>query len=344
MGCERIPSRCLRIWWPLRGLMLVVWSTLVAGGLRAAIAADALPLSLSQDQPVVSVSAEALLLWRNGLPGRPLYFESANPSVVPLDAGDVQPGLGAGPRFRIDLQPSADAGWEFNYFNVQTFSGSRTITSPASELEQDNIFGFLYPDVDFAEAVSSAGIQSFELNRRVRLDRFDGQWLYGFRWVEWNDQLAISDTTLTGTLTGSDFFRSSTYDSLYGAQAGLDLVLLGSRDRAWIEGLGKAGIYYNNASQNSFVDSVSTDQKIRSTSASADLTSFFGELGFTGCVRLGEYWTARAGFTMFWLGNGTAAADQLSVNNLFSDQTVAGIENGADVFLYGVNLGLQAAW
>ena len=110
------------------------------------------------------------------------------------------------------------------------------------------------------------------------------------------------------------------------------------------EGVGKAGVYYDRAVQRSFVNSISTDQIIRSTAATADLTSFFGELGFTGCVRLTEHWVARTGFTMFWLGNGTAAADQFSANNLFSDDVVTGIDSGAGVFLYGVNLGLEASW
>jgi hypothetical protein len=295
-------------------------------------------------RPAVSGSVESLLLWRGGLPDRPLYFDVASPSVVPLDAAMVNPSMAAGPRFRIDLSPSGDGAWEFNYFTVQNFGGSRSAVSPAGDLEQDNIFGFLFPDVTSAQAVSSAGIQSFELNRRERLEWFDGDFIYGFRWVEWNDRLAVSDTTVTGTLTGADLFIANTFDSLYGGQIGLDMLLFGNRDRAWIEGLGKAGVYYNNASQSSFVDSVSTDQIVRSTSASADLTSFFGELGFTGCVRLGEHWTARAGFTMFWLGNGTAAADQLSVNNLYSNTIVSGIKNGDTVFLYGLNLGLAAAW
>lgn len=301
------------------------------------------PLDLST-RPQATATVEALLLWRDGLPDRPLYFDNANPSIVPLDAGMITTGMAAGPRYRIDLSPTGEGAWEFNYFNVQSFTGSQSVTSPQGDLEQDNIFGFLYPDVDFAEAVSASAIQSFELNRRMPLHRFDGDFLVGFRWVEWNDRLTIRDTTVTGTPTGSDLFIANTFDSLYGAQMGLDMVLIGSRDSAWIEGLGKAGIYYNNASQNSFVDSVSTDQIVRGTSAAADLTSFFGELGFTGCVRLSEHWTARAGFTMFWLTNGTAAADQLSVNNLFSNEIESGIANGDTVFLYGVNLGLQAAW
>jgi hypothetical protein len=109
--------------------------------------------------------------------------------------------------------------------------------------------------------------------------------------------------------TGANLFIGTTFDSLYDGQMGLDMVLLGSRNQAWIEGLGKAGISYNNASQNSFVDSVSTHQIVRSTHA---------------------------------------AADQPSVNNLFSNlfsnEIESGIANGETVFLYGVNLGLQAAW
>ena len=297
------------------------------------------------DRPAFTGSVEALLLWRNGLPDRPLYFDSADPATVPLDAAGIGTGMAAGPRYRIDWNRFDDGGLEFNYFNVQSFGGSRSASSPGGQLEQSDIFGFTFPDVTSATAASSSGIKSFELNRRRQLGSWEGDFLYGFRWVEWNDGLRITDTTLSGIATGADLFTANTTDSLYGAQLGLDLVLLGSRsNRAWIEGIAKAGIYYNLAVQRSFVDSAGTDQIVRSTAATADLTSFFGELGFTGCVRLSDHWVARTGFTMFWLGNGTAAADQLSVNNLFSDDVVTGIDNGSTVFLYGLNLGVEASW
>lgn len=296
-------------------------------------------------RPTWSASVEALLLWRSPPPDRPLYFESADPTVVPLDAGTIAPGMAAGPRYRIDWSPRGDGAIEFNYFNVQSFGGSQSVASPSAGLEQADIVGFLFPDVTTAAAVSSAGIQSFEINRRRGLGGWEGDFLYGFRWVEWNDGLRITDTTVTGLATGSDLFTVNTTDSLYGAQIGLDLVLLGSRrDRAWVEGIGKTGLFYNRAVQHSFVDSVSTDQIVRSNAATTDLTSFFNELGFTGCLRLSDVWVARAGFTMFWLGNVTSAADQLSINNLYADEIVTGIYSRSTVFLYGLNLGLQAAW
>jgi hypothetical protein len=326
-----------------------------AGGFRAAAAALLLfaitavlaraEASEQGSRPAVTASVEALMLWRNPSPDRPLYFDNINPSIVPLDAGGIATGMAAGPRYRIDWSPDSDGAFEFNYFNVQTFTGGQRAASPAGGLEQDDILGFSFPDVTSASVLSTAGIQSFELNRRRRLGGWEGDFLYGFRWVEWNDGLRITDTTITGSGTGSDLFTANTTDSLYGGQVGLDLVLLGSRsDRAWIEGLGKAGIYYDRAVQHSFVNSVSTDDIIRGNAATADLTSFVGELGFTGCVRLGDHWVARTGFTMFWLGNVTAAADQLSANNLYADEIISGIDSGATVFLYGLNLGLEARW
>jgi hypothetical protein len=320
-----------------RAISVLLGLAWLAGGGHAAAAGPA--------RPTLTGGVEALMLWRSPPPGRPLYFESANPAVVPLDAGGVATGMAAGPRYRIEWSRDGENALEFNYFNVQSFAGSRSVSSPSAGLEQDDIFGFNFPDVTSASALSSAGIQSFELNRRRRLAAWEGDFLYGFRWVEWNDGLRIDDTTVTGLTTGSDLFTANTTDSLYGAQIGLDLVLLGSRSqRAWVEGIGKAGIYYDRAVQHSFADSVSTDQIVRSTAATADLTSFVGELGFTGCVRLGEHWVARTGFTMFWLGNVTAAADQLSANNLYADEIETGIDTGASVFLYGLNLGLEAAW
>lgn len=311
---------------------------------HAARAADWLPAG-NAARPTVTGSVEALMLWRSPSPDRPLYFETANPANVPLDAGGIGTAMAAGPRYAIEWSGDGERAIEVNYFSVGDFTGSALATSPGGGLEQADILGFSFPDVTSATAASSAGIKSFEVNRRRALGRFDGDFLYGFRWVEWNERLAVTDTTLTGAGSGSDFFSAATVDSLYGAQIGLDLVLAGSRSgRAWVEGIGKAGIYYDRAVQNSFVDSVSTDQVVRSTATSADLTSFFGELGFTGCVRLSDHWVARTGFTMFWLGNLAEPAGQFSTTNLFSDEIRTGIATGASTFLYGLNLGLEASW
>lgn len=295
-------------------------------------------------RPAITGSVEALMLWRGGLPDRPLYFESADPANVPLDTGGIPTGLGAGPRYALEWSRDGQHAIEVNYFNVGSFTGSRSVVSPGGDLEQADILGFRFPDVTSASAVSASAIQSLELNRRRPLERFDGDFLYGFRWVEWSDGLTIRDTTITGVQTGSDLFITDTISSLYGGQVGLDLVLLGSRDRSWIEGLGKAGLYGTSAVQNSFVDSVSTDQITRRNAAATAATSFVGELGVTGCVRLSERWVARTGFTMFWLGNVAAAADQLSPNNLFSREIVSRIDTGSSIFLYGVNVGLEAGW
>lgn len=328
-----------------RAAALVRWlasGLLLAAGLPAR-AVDWLPTG-GDDRPVITGGVEALLLWRDGLPGRPLYFESANPANVPLDAGGIGTGMAAGPRYAIEWSRDGERALEVNYFTVGDFTGSRAVASPAAGLEQADILGFSFPDVIAAGAASAAAIQSFEVNRRLPLGRFDGDFLYGFRWVEWNDALGVVDVTETGAQTGVDLFLSETISSLYGAQVGLDLVLLGSRERAWVEGIGKAGVYGTTAVQNSFVESVSVSQVTRSTAASVGTTSFMGELGFTGCLRLSDHWVARTGFTMFWLGNVAAAADQFSANNLFSQNVVSRIDTGANVFLYGVNLGLEAGW
>lgn len=320
-----------------------------SGGIVIAItlAASIAPTATSADEPARPTWAggvDALLLWRSGLPDRPLYFEAADPASVPLDAGDIVTGMAAGPRYAIEWSPDGERALEVNYFNVGDFTGARSVGSPLGGLAQNDILGFEFPDVTAATAGSSAAIQSLELNFRRPLDRFDGDLIYGFRWVEWNDGLTVADTTVTGAGTGADLFMVDALSSLYGAQVGLDLVLLGSRERAWVEGVGKAGLYGTSVVQHSFAASVSTDQIVRDTAAAGAATSFMGELGFTGCLRLSDHWVARTGFTMFWLGNVAAAADQLSANNLFSDEIVSGLDTGADVFLYGLNLGLEAGW
>ena len=192
----------------------------VVGALFVAPSANAADAS----RPLWTGSVDALLLWRDGPASRPLYFESADPASVPLDAGGIATGMAAGPRFAIEWSRNGTDAVEFNYFNIQSFHGARSVDSPGGQLEQASILGFNFPDVTAATADASAGIKSFELNRRLNVTGWEGDFLYGFRWVEWSESLRISDTTLSGIQTCDDTFLTNTISSLYGAQVGLDLL------------------------------------------------------------------------------------------------------------------------
>lgn len=275
--------------------------------------------------------AESLLLWRDSPPAAPLFLDS-NTEAVALSPSDVFPAMVAGPRFALFWSPDGWWSIEANYFRVQSWQGAAGVNADGT-IEQNNVYGFRLAGMDSVEMTSASAIQSFELTGRARAsDRIT--WLAGFRWVEWNDSLGIVDTA------GAAFesFSTQTIDNLYGAQGGFDAVLL-RQGTLRLEGLGKAGIYYDHAAQQSSV----TASAFPSTSnaASSDRVAFMGEVGLTAVWDVTYWLTLRAGYTMFCLSNVTAAADQVQANDLFAARpgTIIG---GDTVFLNGLTLGLEA--
>lgn len=276
---------------------------------------------------------DALMLWRNTPPAAPLYLD-ATTGATALSPSDIDPAMAAGPRYALFWSPDGVRGVEANYFRVQSWSGDTGITSPGN-LEQNNVYGFNLAGIDSVSLASSSSIQGFELNARHRAgDRVT--WLAGFRWVEWNDSLASVE--FANGVDDFNAFSTQTIDNLYGGQAGIDMVIL-RRGALRLEGIGKAGVYYDSAArQRSSL--VSNTFSAASVSASDDRVAFVGELGLTGVYDVASWLSLRAGYTMFWLGNVTAAAAQVQVNDLFGPGPGV-IRDNASVFLNGITLGLE---
>jgi hypothetical protein len=110
-------------------LVLAALTTVATGlgmpGARHGRAAEA-------GRPPVSATVEALLLWRDSPAARPLYIRRGADAGVALDSGEIGTGMAAGPRFRIDWSANGTDTIKFNYFNVQSFGGSRSAVSPST--------------------------------------------------------------------------------------------------------------------------------------------------------------------------------------------------------------------
>ena len=276
---------------------------------------------------------DALLLWRDAPPAAPLYFD-ATTGATALSPSDIDPAMAAGPRYALFWSPDGVRSIEANYFRVQSWSGDTGATSRGN-LEQNDVYGFNLAGIDSVSMASSSSVQSFELNARHRAgDRVT--WLAGFRRVEWNDALTTLESANSGANVNA--FSTETIDNLYGGQAGIDMVIL-RQGALRVEGVGKAGVYYDSAArQRSSL--VSNTFSAASVSAADDRVAFVGELGLTGVYDVTSRLSLRAGYTMFWLGNVTAAADQVQANDLFGAGPGV-IRDGASVFLNGITLGLE---
>ena len=84
------------------------------------------------------------------------------------------------------------------------------------------------------------------------------------------------------------------------------------------------------------------DFPLGSVAATADQTSFFGEVGLNSTYWITNWLAWRAGYTVLWASGVAVAAEQLPLNN-FGDGT-ATINTNGSVLLHGVTTGIEARW
>jgi hypothetical protein len=306
------------------------------------------------DDPVWSGRTEALLLWRSAPQGLPLFNSLSQGGVVQgpaLNAADFATGMAAGPRFTVFRHTGDDGAIEFNFLRVQSFTGTRTLSPrdggyQLSDLDQGI---FCCPTVDPFTSISgglSSSLQSFELNRRLPTDgRL--QWLAGFRWVQWNEQIGI-DGIYAFDGVSTQAYSTSTSNDLYGLQIGADSILYGLGGPFRIEGIGKSGVFYNRAVQGS-AKAYSGDEFVPAYTltnrSSVDRVAFVGEVGATAVYDLSDRITLRAGYAAFWLGGLALGSNQFEGQCLCPlDPIIASTNTGGSVFVHGLSLGLEGRW
>lgn len=279
-------------------------------------------------------TADALLLWQGNVTNRVFYTDATGSA---LDAAQGQTPLSVGPRFGLMLNLDQERAVELNYFQTSPFQGEQTTPPSDAAYTMNDLAGFDLSGVSGASFETDALIQSFEANWR-RGNGGPVTWLVGFRWVEWNQSLAINDTA--GQYI--DTFNTNVGNDLYGAQIGLDAMLWNRDGAISIDSVAKAGVYYNNAYQQISAYEGVARGPLR---AAADETSFFGELGITMDTRITDWLSWRLGYSAFWLSGVAEAAGQLSSTNLqLPVPPPATINTSGSVLLHGVTTGIEARW
>ena len=305
-------------------------------------------------QPRWQAQVDALMLWQGNIPSRVLYTDGLTGAPA-LDVNQAQTEMAAGVRYGLILNLDPVYAIEGNYFNVSSFAGNAS--TPEGIYGQNNLAapslgpadGILFTS---ANVTTSGTVSSAELNWRRRTCS-PVTWLAGFRWIEWNQGMAVNDRfvfdPLVGLPPGSSNLDVATGNNLYGGQIGMDLCLWNRRSSAiQVNGVGKAGVFYNHASYQRTVGAFMQDglppEQLGPAAASADQTSFVGELGVNASLRITDWLSWRAGYTLFWLSCVATPADQLSVTNVAIDPATASIDTNGSVLLHGVTTGLEARW
>jgi hypothetical protein len=300
--------------------------------------------------------ADALILYRGAPAFRPLYAVNGGGTNA-LNANQLESLAAVGPRVSLFRKDAHHCGtsWEGTYIYSGSFVSERTLppTAGGYDLAAPGIFGLLTPNpqggLDTATARLVGTLQSAELNRRWALGSCT-QLIGGFRWIQWQESLAIADSYAAGTQDfGQDFYNTRCVNDLYGGQLGLDTLLWAPAKCFRLEGLLKAGIYYNNAVQNSSLNQTGAGAPYSAAvgvGQSPASCAFAGELGLTGVVPVCCNWDFRFGYFGLWLTSIAQPANQLSGQVL--DQgapAVSGsLATNGNVVLQGLSLGLEGRW
>jgi hypothetical protein len=288
------------------------------------------------------VQVDALMLWQGNIASRPILLNGAG--LTALDVNQAQTPVSVGTRYGVLFNLDECFAVEGNYFQAGLFDG-RAAPVGAGPFTPAGLYGVgpLLGQIDTAQLTSSGFIKSAELNWRRR-NPGPLTWLAGFRWVEWNQGLGMNGTYSTGQLGAGNVASSTvTGNDLYGGQVGADLSLWNNKNGPiTVNGIGKAGIFYNNAFQHSAV--TTTARGTNEVGSVADQTAFFGEVGANANIRLTNWLFWRAGYSVFWLSGVAIPADQLSQANLAVSPPTALINTNGSVLLHGVTTGLEARW
>jgi hypothetical protein len=304
--------------------------------------------------PTWEAQVDALFLWQGNIPSRPLYVDTVTQAPV-LDVNQLQNRAAIAPRYAIIYNRDECRAIEANYFQVWGFNAARQVGPQLNAdgngaFQMNDLAGLSYDSIAGAQATSTAHIQSLEVNLRHR----DGgiiTWISGFRWVEWGQSLGINDVQYQTTPQPEpdpplveqayDVFNVSTLNNLYGWQWGGDMMLWNSGRWLRINGVGKAGIYYNHqASQNTFYSDLNNPPV--AVAASKDVVSFVGETGVNCSWSITNWLSFRGGYSLFWLSGVATPARQLSLTDLAAGTTA--VNATGSVLIHGVTTGLEARW
>jgi len=294
--------------------------------------------------PSWDVTVDAMLLWQGNAQSLPLFLDSYG--QVGFDSQDLKSEAGAGVRVGLIRQLGERHAIEGNYFQARPFNAQGKAPKSGGPYELTNTGDLLFNDIASAVITSGGSIQSAEVNWRKQETWSPITWLVGFRWVELNSQIQIDYEFANPDPFGSGDIDTDVGNNLYGGQFGADMLFWNAGGKWRVNGVGKAGLFYNAASYQrstaGFFYQDGTPFPIGSVSATADQTSFFGEVGLNSTWWITNWLAWRAGYSVFWASGVAVAAEQLPLNS-FGDGT-ATINTNGSVLLHGATTGLEARW
>ena len=298
---------------------------------------------------------EAIALWRNAPASRPLFntFDPVAQTVGPtaFNANQLQSDPLAAPRLTIARLDECGRGFEAAYLYAGNFYSQRSLPTVQNgyAVATPGIYGNPYgpnaTPISSAQEQLTGTLQSAEINFREPLGWGSTRFLAGFRWLQWWETWSMVGVPSDPTTFGTDTWGNNSNNNLYGGQIGLDSMLWNSGKGFRLEGLVKAGAYYNAASQTSTYSNDVTPVNGSITVNSPAGAAFVGEVGLTGVVPLRRNLDLRVGYFGLWLQGLAQPTQQLSGQTLSATLPPSGtLTTNGGVILQGVSLGLEGRW
>jgi hypothetical protein len=311
-----------------------------------------------------TMRTEAILMWRSAPRNRPLFnsFDPLTQTVGPqsLNADTLESDVLVAPRLSLFRNDGCGNAIEATYLYAGNFYSERTlpyvrdgyVTAPPGLY--GNSWGPAGQGVSTVSATLLGNLQSAELNHRTGVFAGKGQFLAGFRWLQWNEHLLMTDAFSSPappapiTDFGSDLYSTYCFNNLFGGQIGLDAVLLTTSRSIRVDGLVKAGAYYNSATQRSTYGYFSNapfsfGSQFRNGSPAA--CSFVGEVGLTAIIPVRHNLDFRCGYFGLWIDGLAQPTNQLSTQTLTQTPPPSGtLDTTGGVVLQGLSLGLEGRW
>ncbi len=263
----------------------------------------------------------AVFLSRDGPDAQPsaMIFRAADDALL-VDATDLDLGTHGGLDFTFRVALGAYADLDLRYFGVDRWTTSRMASDPGGVRFE----GFGDAVTSPAEQIDyDSKLYSFELGVRPRVaDALP--LLVGFRTVQIHEGFALA----TFDPQPATAIATRTNNFLYGIQVGAEPTLLGAGGPLRVEGLLKAGIYANRASQSTFSPRLRTP-----LAANRDRAAFVGEAGLSVAWKFSRFFTARGGYEILWVHGVALAPDQSTSVDVLAPS--AAVFNSATAFYQG---------
>jgi len=276
------------------------------------------------------------------LRGGALFMQRGTPdsSVLMFDTAAPANNINAN-EFNFDFETGwevsgirdrGDRGWEIRFMSMDGWTATERLLAAAPAVVQiNNTPPSFLRGATIVTATYNSELLGGELNRRRRVN----DWLTAFaglRYMELDEHFHVDANA--GALPST--YDTFTTNRLYGGQLGVEATLL-CRDRLTLEGIGKAGVYYNDSGQRTAFATGPPPVVFRAADT-GERAAFSAEVGIAGSYCLTGNFSLRASYSLLYLDSVALAADQIPATNLILGR---GITSGGDVFYHGAMVGLE---